>query len=127
MEKLRADEVLVGDDAFDGSDDELVLDACLEFLQVILYVWRWRDKDERVVFGHDLVYVAREPYLVGFEMHAGEVSRVVAKSDKLLYAVVASHIPSYVVSVSHHNLGNGRSPASASDDSYLPAIKHDAL
>ena len=38
VEILRADKVFVRHDAFDGSDDKLVLDARLELLQVILQI-----------------------------------------------------------------------------------------
>ena len=43
-------------------------------------------------------------------MHTGQVARVVSQAPEILYTVVTPHIPSDVVSLSHHNLGNGRCP-----------------
>ena len=43
---------------------------------------------------------------------------------EVVYTVVAAHIPSYVMRVSHHNFGNGSSPATTSHNCYFTAVEH---
>ena len=49
MEKFRACEIVVGNQTFDGRDDELVVQPCLEFLEMIFQVGRRYDKYQSVV------------------------------------------------------------------------------
>ena len=124
MEVLRAYQVVVGHDAFDGRDDELVLESRLQFAQMVLQVGRWNHEDQRVVEGHDVVHVALEVNLVEVEVYTGQVAGVVAQPPEVLYLVVAPHIPPYVMGVSHHYLGYGRCPATTADNCYLAAVVH---
>ena len=115
VEILRADKVLVGHDAFDGGDDELVLDACLEFFQVILQIGGRGYEHQRVILLGNMVDVVLEVYLRGIEVYAGQIAGVVPHTAEILYLVVAAHIPANVVRVLHHNLGNGRRPRASAD------------
>jgi len=45
-----------------------------------------------------------------------------AQPAEVVDAVVAAHIPSDVVGVSHHDLGNGRSPRTSANDGYSTAF-----
>ena len=70
------------------------------------------------------VQVAVEVDLVGVEVDAGKVGGVMAQTAELLNTVIAAHIPADMVGVSHHNLGNRRSPATAADNRYLTTVEH---
>ena len=124
MEILRADEVLVGHDTFDGSDDEFVANAGLQFLEVTFQIGRWRDEYQCVVLLHDAVDVIIEVNLVDIEVDAGKIGGVVAEASEILDTVIATHIPANVVGVTHHNLGNSRSPRTATNDCYLTTVEH---
>ncbi len=51
----------------DSSDDEFVAQSGLEFLEMVLQIWRRHHEYKRVVSLNDAVYVAREENLVGVE------------------------------------------------------------
>jgi len=127
MEIFRADEVLVGHDTLDCGDDVLVAQADLQFLQVSLQVGRGGDEHQCVVLLGNLVEVAGEEYLVNVETYAHKVGGVVAQTTEIVDAVVASHIPSNVVSLSHHDLGYRCCPRPATDNRYASAIIHTLL
>ena len=47
-EVFRYNHVVIGYDALNGSDDELILDFCLQLLQVSLQIRRRSYKDKRI-------------------------------------------------------------------------------
>ena len=53
-----------------------------------------------------------------------QVGRVVSKPLEVFYAVITAHIPTDVVRVLHHYLGNGGSPATTTDNCYFSATEH---
>ena len=53
-------------------------------------------------------------------MDAHQVGGIMAKALEVLNAVIAAHIPSDVVGMSHHNLGDSRCPTAAADDGNGP-------
>ena len=70
------------------------------------------------------VEVTGEIDLIGIEAHTHQVGRIVPQAFKLLDAIIAAHVPTYVMGVPHHYLGNGCSPATAAYDCYLATIVH---
>ena len=124
MEEFRAYQILVGHDTLDGRHDVFVANARLELFQVTLQIGRRSDEHQRVVLLHYLVKVAREGYLVDVEVDTHQVGRVVAKSLEVFYTIVATHIPTYVVSLSHYNLGYSRSPRASTNNRYSSAVVH---
>ena len=89
-----------------------------------LEIRRRRDEDERVVLLDNTVQVTVKVDLVCIEVYAGEIGRVVAKATKILDTVIATHIPADMVSVSHHDLGYCRCPATATDNCYPTTVVH---
>ena len=73
---------------------------------------------------NNLIQIAGEENLIDIESYTGQIGRVVLQPFEVFNTVVATHIPSDVVRVSHHNLGDGCCPASASDNCYLSTVVH---
>ena len=124
MEILRTDEVLVRHDTLDSCEDELITQARLKLLQMALEIRRRGDEDKCVVLLDNTVQVTVKVDLVCIEVYAGEIGRVVAKATEILDTVIAPHIPADVVSVSHHDLGYRRCPATATDNCYPTTVVH---
>ena len=117
-EELGAHQVLVGNDALDSGDDELVVQLHLEFLQMVLEVRRGRDEDERTARAHHLVDVAGESDAVRIKMNARQIARVVSQALELVNAVLASHVPGDMVHLFEHNFGYRRGPTSTAHNGY---------
>ena len=100
------------------------MNACFEFPEVVFQVRRRRDEYQCVIGLHYLVDVTAEKQLVDVEVHTHQICRIVTQSAEIVDPVVSAHIPADVMRVTHHYLGNGRSPTSTADDCYLTAIKH---
>ena len=62
--------------------------------------------------------------LIGIEMNARQIGWVMSQTLEILDTVITAHIPSNVMGMSHHDLGNGCCPAAATDDRYLTTVKH---
>ena len=124
MEILRAREILIGHDAFDGRHYKLVAQACLQLAKMVFQIGRGGDKHQRVVSLHYLVDIAREADLVDVEADTRQVGRVVAHAPEVLYTVVAAHIPPDVVRMPHHDLGYGRRPTTTANNGYFTTIVH---
>ena len=65
-----------------------------------------------------MVDVVLELYLRRVEVYAGQIAGVVPHTAEVLYLVVTAHIPTNVVRVLHHNLGNGCRPRAAANNGY---------
>lgn len=104
MEVLRAGDIVVGNETFNSCHDELIAQASLQLLEMVLQIRRRHHEHKCVVSLHDAVDVAREEYLVGIEVYTCKIIRIMAYAFELLYAVVASHIPPYVMGMTYHNL-----------------------
>ena len=107
-----------------GCDDELIAESGLELFEMILQIRRWGDEHECIVILHYLVDVGREEDFFHIESCRHQIGRVVPHALEVLDAVVATHIPAYVMSMPHHNLGNGCSPATAANNRYFTAVIH---
>ena len=127
MEILRADKILVGHDTFDSREDKLIADARLKFLQMALQVRLGCYENERVVLLDNTIQIAVEINLVGIEMYTGKIGWVVTQALEVVDTVVAPHIPTDMVGMTHHNLGNCRSPATTADNRYLTTVVHGSL
>ena len=91
---------------------------------MILQIRRWGDEHESIVILHCLVDVGREENLIYIESCRHQIGRVVPHALEVLDAVIATHIPAYVMSMTHHNLGYCRSPATAANYRYFTASIH---
>ena len=60
-------------------------------------------------------------------MHTCQIGWVVAHAPELLNAVIAAHIPTYMVGMSHHNLGYGGGPTASTDNGNLAYVEHNIL
>lgn len=89
---------------------------------MILQIRRRGDEHECIVILHYLVDVGREENLIYIESCRHQIGRVVPHALEVLDAVIATHIPAYVMSMTHHNLGYCRSPATAANYRYLPQL-----
>ena len=127
VEIFRANEVFVWHNTLDGCDNKLVADASLEFLEMILEVWRWGYEYERIVVLHYLVDIGREENLIYVESCRHQIGGVMPHALEVFDAVIATHIPAYVMSMPHHNLGYCRSPATAANNSNFSAVEHFVL
>ena len=127
VEIFRACKILIWHYTLDSGKYKFVPNACLELAQVIFQIWRGCYEHQGVVSLDNLVEVGGEEYLVDIEVCSNKIRRVMAQSLEILYAVIAPHIPSYVVCMFHHNLCNGGSPASSTDDGYFPTVEHDCV
>ena len=92
-EVLRHDKIVIGDDSFDGGNDELILNAGFQLFQVSLQVRGGGDKDKCIRFLHNVIDVRTEIDAFHVELHAREVSRIVSEPFEVGYAVVTAHIP----------------------------------
>ena len=119
-----AGDVVVGDETFNRCHDEFVAQTSLQLLEMVLQIRRRHHEHKCVVSLHDAVDVAREEYLVGIEVYTCKIIRIMAYAFELLYAVVASHIPPYVMGMTYHNLGNCSCPTASANNCYFSAIKH---
>ena len=91
-----------------------------------LQVGRGRHEHQRVILRGNLVEVAGEEYLVDVEAHTLQISGVVTQATEIIDAVVAAHIPSDMMGLSHHYLGYGRGPRTSTNDRYSTAVVHKA-
>ena len=123
-EVFRHDEVFVRYDALDSRDDELVLDFCLQLLQVRLQVGGRGDEYQRVRFLHDVVDVGTEVDALDVELHAGQVRGVVPQAFEVGDAVVAAHIPVDGLGFREDNLGDGCCPTASAHHGYLSREFH---
>ena len=110
MEILGAYHVVVGHNALDYRHDALATEVGGEFLEVIFEVGRRGGEDERVIGLGNGIDVARKVDFVDIEVSTSQVGRVVPLALEIGDAVVASHIPAYVVGVFYHHFGNGSGP-----------------
>ena len=124
MEVLRAGDIVVGNKTFNCCHDELIAQSGLQLLEMVLQIRRRHHEHKRVVSLHDAVDVAGEEYLIGIEVYTCKIIRIMAYALELLYAVVASHIPPYVMGMTYHNFGNGSCPTASANNCYFSAIKH---
>ena len=123
MEVFGYDKVLVRHDTLDGGDDELVANAGLQPFQMSLQVGRGSNEDKGVVLLCYLIDVAAEEDIVDVEVNTGEIGGIMAEALEFLDTVIAAHIPTNVVDVVYHNLGNRCCPAAAANNRYLTALK----
>ena len=91
---------------------------------MILEVWRWGYEYESVLVLHYLIDIGREENLVNVESCRHQIGGVMPHALEVFDAVIATHIPAYVMSMPHHNLGNGCSPATAANNRYFTAVIH---
>ena len=124
MEILRAHQVLIWHYTLYRSNDKLITYILLQFPEMVFQIRRRRHKHKRVIITHYLVDIRCERDFIKIKMHTREISGVVSHAFEILYTVIPTHIPPYVVSIVHHNLCDGRCPTAATYYSYLSAVKH---
>ncbi len=118
-EILRYNHVVIGYDAFDGGDDEFILNLGLQLLQMSLQIRGRCNEDERIGFFHDIIDVGVEVDALGIKFDARQVGRVMAKSFEVGDTVVSPHIPVYRLCLRQNHFCNGCSPTSSAHDGYL--------
>ena len=114
----------VGHDAFDGRDDELVLDFGLQLLQVRLEIGRRSDEYQRIGSLHYIVDVGAEIDTLGVEFDARQIGGVMAQPFEVGNAVVAPHVPIDRLGLVEHHFGNGSRPTTSAHDGYLSGNFH---
>ena len=127
MKILATYEIFIRYDTLNSGKYEFVANTRLQLLKMTLEVRRRGDKHQRVVLLRNTIQIAIEVNLIDIEVYTGEVGGVMPHATEILDTVVATHIPTYMVCMTYHNLGNSCCPAATSDNCYLTTIVHGSL
>ena len=117
-------QVLVRNDTFDSSDNELVLYFGFQLFQVAFQIRRGGNKYQSIRFLYHLINIWWKVDVLYIKAHTCQISRIMSQTLEFFDSVVAAHIPVDWVSLSQDYFCNSRGPAATTHYRYFTGQFH---